>query len=131
MVQPPEHWHRYDLPRIRTDDARCWDRDSPTKPLMRAVRVEISESELSENTVQVTLPQDEHVLEALPPGAAEKSLDHGIHQRCPYRCLDDPHARSFRHPIELGSVLVVSVTDDELRPLPERRGVAELGPMFV
>jgi hypothetical protein len=35
MVQPSEHRHRDDLVRIRANDARRWDRDPLTKPLMR------------------------------------------------------------------------------------------------
>ena len=56
LVQPSEHWHHYDPVRILADHARCWNRDSLTKPLMGAARVEVSESELSENAVQVTFP---------------------------------------------------------------------------
>jgi hypothetical protein len=66
MVQPAEHWHRYDLAWIRADLPRCWNRDALTKALMGAARVEISESELSENAVQLPLPKDDHVIEALP-----------------------------------------------------------------
>jgi hypothetical protein len=58
MVQPSEHWHRDNLVRIRAGHARCWNRDTLTKALMRAARVDISESEFSENAVQVPLPQE-------------------------------------------------------------------------
>ena len=69
---------------------------------MRSNRIEVAESEFSENTAEVSLPEDDHVIETLPPGAAEKSLPDGVHQRRPYRCPDDPDAHSLCHPIKRG-----------------------------
>ena len=74
MVQSAEHWHRYDLVRIRADHARCWNRDSLTKPLMGAARVEILEGELTKKAVQVTFPQKDDLIKTLLARAAEKSL---------------------------------------------------------
>jgi hypothetical protein len=93
---------------------------------MGAAGVEIPQSELFENTAQVALPQDDHVVEALLPDAAQKSLYDRVHQGGPHCRLDDPNARPFRDPIELSPVLVVPVADDELRPLCQWSGVAKL-----
>ena len=78
----------------------------------------------------MVLSDNDHMVETLSPHAAEKSLDHRIHQRGADRRLDDPCAGPLRYSIELGTVLVVPVADDELRPRAEWSGVAELGPMF-
>jgi hypothetical protein len=74
MVQPSEHWHRYDLARIRADHARRWNRDALTKALMGAARVEIPEGELTKKAVQVTFPQNDDLIKTLLARAAEKSL---------------------------------------------------------
>jgi hypothetical protein len=126
MVQPAEHWRRYDLARIRADHAWRWDRDALTKALMGTASVEVPDSELTKKAVQVTLPQDDYVIEAFLARATEKPLDHRIHQRGAHRRLDDPNARPLRHAIELGTVLVVPIADDELRFSAEGRGVPEL-----
>jgi hypothetical protein len=82
--------------------------------------------ELLAEPTQVALAEDDQVIETLLSGTAKKPLNHGIHPRGAYCIPDDPNASPLRHPIELSPLLVVQITDDELRSCTERSDIAEL-----
>ena len=65
MVQPAEHWHRDGLVRLRAELPRCRNRDALTEALVGARRIEILESELAENAAQVTLSENDPMIETL------------------------------------------------------------------
>jgi hypothetical protein len=70
----------------------------------------------------VTLPEDEHPVEALAPDGAHESLGDGVRPRCPDRDLDDPDPLCGEDGVEGGDELRVSVMHqvlDRRRPVGE------------
>jgi len=74
----------------------------------------------------VSLSQDDHVIEAFAPDAAQKSLAHRIHQGSLNRFAQNANPGPFGDTVEDRAELVVTIANDELRALPERRHIAEL-----
>src|SRR5690606_17446498 len=102
------------------------------KPLVRPAGVEERDI-LEEDGAQVSLTQDDDVVEALAAHAAEEPLAGCVHQRCANRSLQDADAGGFGDTVEFRAELGVAITDDEVRSSPERRELAKLlrRPAFI
>jgi len=74
----------------------------------------------------VGLYQDHDVIEAFASDAPEKSFAHRIHQGSLNRGAQDANPGACGDAVEDGPELIVAIADDELRPLPEGRRVAQL-----
>ncbi len=72
------------------------------------------------------------MIEALAPDTPQKPLAHRIHQRRAHRRAQDANPGALGNAIEVRAELVVSIADDDLRALAERRRVAKLlrGPLL-
>src|SRR5437899_12635630 len=91
---------------------------------MRPGRVVVT-YELGEHTLKVASAEDEHPLQALPPGRPDESLRVSVSPRRPHRGLDDPGAFAGEHLIEGRQKLGVTVTDQKLETpaaLPKGNG---------
>src|SRR5688572_7652756 len=80
-------------------------RDELADSLVRPALIEVA-NVLHENLEQVTLAEDEHVIEALAAYAAQKALAEGVGLRRAYRCFQDPRSHTSGDAIELAAVLV-------------------------
>lgn len=132
MMKPTEDGKDDDLSiRSRPLRRRC-SGNSMLYALMRTGSVEKAHV-LAEHGLQVMLSENDDVVQALAPNAAEKALANRIHQRSPNCCLHNADAGSFCHPVELRAELAVPVAEDDLSTLPERRDLAKLlsGPAFA
>ncbi len=95
-------------------DALMWPR------LVEVARV------FEEDFEQVPLASDKDVAEAFASYAAEESLADRVRTRCADRCLHDLRAGAFGGTVEVATVLVVAIANDEPRPDPKRRCVPHL-----
>lgn len=102
------------------------DRKPLVDPLVGSRRVEVAHCVLSEDVAEMPLREDDHVIETLAPDAPQESLAHRVHQRCPHGSAHDTGTRAHGDAVENRAELVVAVADNELRPVPERRRVAQL-----
>ena len=84
-------------------------------------RVEVSQRVFGKDVVEVPLGEDDEVIGALAAHAPEKSLAHGVHERCLNRSAHDANPNALGDTVEHRTELVVPVPDEELRPLPEGR----------
>jgi hypothetical protein len=75
MMKATKDRERNDSGHISTDLAGRWDRNPLTDPLVRTTGIEIAGPEFSKNVLQVPLSENDHVIETLLPGAAQKSLN--------------------------------------------------------
>jgi hypothetical protein len=64
VVEPAEHWQRYDVARIHAHHPRLRNRDPLTDALVGARGIEISVRELVE---EATLSQNDHVIQTFLP----------------------------------------------------------------
>jgi len=81
---------------------------------------------LVENALQVALSENDYVIEAFASNATKESLAHGIHQRCLYGCSHYANSDARGDAIEVCPKLVVAIANENLRPLSEGRGIAQL-----
>ena len=125
MVQPSENRDGDDLARIGADPLRRRGRDTLTQSLVRPHRPVIA-NVLREHGLQVTLTQNDDVIEGLSAYTSKKALARRIHERRLDGRANDANASPLRHAVEVGAVLVVPVADDELRAVTERRDVTQL-----
>jgi len=126
MVQPAEHGKPHDRAIEPGSGAFIRDWNLLAHPLMRPSHVEVVDRILREDVPQVSLSQNDHVIEAFAPDAAQKSLAHRIHQGSLYRCAQNANPGALGDAVEDRAELVVTIANDELRALPERRRIAEL-----
>ena len=96
--------------------------DPLRQSLMRPIVVEVPRV-FPEDAPQVPLVQDEDVVEALPPHAAEEALAGRVLSRCPLGRPQHRDAARRRDAGECRHVLAVVVADEEARGRPERRGL--------
>jgi hypothetical protein len=113
VVQAAQHWARCEL----AVDRRCiwsfWSaRDVLLNPLMRSSVVKVLRV-LLHDSVQMPLAQDQDVVEALAPQAAEEALAYGVRLRCFVWCFQ--HLNACGHSLERISILVVVVPDQVSR----------------
>jgi hypothetical protein len=81
---------------------------------------------LGQDPLQVPLAEDQDMIDALAADAPEEALADGVRARRPNRRQDHVDAATGRDPCEGGAVLGVVVVDQEARPRPLRRRLAEL-----
>jgi hypothetical protein len=91
MVQPAEHGKPDDGAIGPGSGAFTRDRNLLANPLMRPSQVEVVDRILREDVPQVSLSQDDHVIEAFAPDALQKSLAHRIHQGSLNRRAQNAH----------------------------------------
>jgi hypothetical protein len=77
-------------------------------PLMGAGPVEILETVLVENPLQVTLTERKNVVDALSTNATEKPLSEGVHPGCPHDGAESPYTCPLRRAVEV---------DAQVRPI--------------
>ena len=76
--------------------------------------------------MQVRLAHNDHMIQALPANAADEALAGRVHQWRLHRGLQHSNTSALRNAIEVRTELAVTVSNDELRSLPERRDLPEL-----
>ncbi len=79
-----------------------------------------------DHPIQLTLSQDEDVIQTFPPYAPNKSLTDGIRPRRPVRNLHYIDPRSLRHPVQERSILAIVVPNQILRSFTIRRCFTQL-----
>ncbi len=85
------------------------------------------EAVLLQHVLEVPLAEDDDVIEALAPDAAEESaLANGIHERSSDCRPKNADGSALCGTVEVGTELPVVVADDELAPEAEWRGFAHL-----
>jgi hypothetical protein len=79
----------------------------------------------------VRLGEDDQVVEALSADASQKAFAHGVHERRLNRRAHDACPGALGDTVEHGTEFIVAVAEEEPRPLPEGRRVAQLlrGPL--
>jgi len=100
-------------------------RDRLPKPLVWPRRVEVC-AVRPEHAAQLTLVQDEQVVEARAPDAAEEPLADGIGARGPHGRAQHLDAAPSRDARELRAKRGVVVTDQEARPRAEGRRLTQV-----
>ena len=116
MVKASKHRYAdYDR-RIGRRGERWLSGQALSDPLMRPSDVEIVEAVLLQHVLEVPLAEDDDVIEALAPDAAEKSLANGIHERSMNGRPKNADAGALCGMVEVGAELAVVVANDELRP---------------
>jgi hypothetical protein len=68
---------------------------------------------LSEDPLQMALPEDQEVVQALPPHRLYEALGKGVGLRGADRGTDDAHALGPKHLIERARELGVAIADEE------------------
>src|SRR5580658_1062198 len=126
MMKPAEHGDRGDRAGELRTDAFIGDGNPLADPLVGSRRVEVPQCVFNEDLLKVWLGQDDQVVEALAPDAPQKPFAHRVHERRLHRGAQDVNAGAIGDAIEDRTELVVTIANDELRPLPERRRIAEL-----
>jgi hypothetical protein len=101
-------------------------RDTLSQALVRPRLVEVLMGVLLEHPTKVRLVQDDDVVQALAPDAAQIPLADGVHIRTPGWDADDFDAGSLSHRSEVPAELAVVVADQEPRPFAEGRRLAKL-----
>jgi hypothetical protein len=71
----------------------------------------------TQDTMQLLLLQDEHVIEALATHAAQKAFTDRIGPWCVVGRFQDLDAAGCGHARETGAKLVITISDELLRPL--------------
>src|SRR5450631_2501192 len=116
MMKPSEHGNGDDTCRIGPPPEHSRSRHALFEPLMRARGVEIAKAILLEHPTEVPFAENNNVVEALAPDAAEKSLANGIHERSLNGRPKNADAGALRGAVEVGAELAVVVANDELGP---------------
>jgi hypothetical protein len=81
-------------------------------PLMGSSLIEV-DLVLANQRIQVSVTEQDDVVEHLSPATAHKSLRDGIHVGGSHRDLDDLRPGALRYTVERGAELVVTVAQDE------------------
>ena len=127
VVKTAQDWEGDNTPRARMFPIhrRRSRRDRLADPLVWPGVVEVPDIR-AEDAPQVRLAQDEDMVQALAPHAAEEALAGRV---LPGRAIGRAHLRDARcrgHKREGRPVLAVAIADEVARPLAERRGLAQL-----
>ena len=88
------------------------NRDLLLKPLVRAGRVKVGDVFINE-AIQMSLAQNQHVIQTLPPNTANETLTNRIGFRCTHRRSDDLDPPPFGDLCETLAVLTVVVSDQK------------------
>ncbi len=75
--------------------------------------IEVGTDIFLEHSTEVILTEDENLVEALPPAAAQEAFANGREVRRPWRDGHHVDAHAFCHDLELGAVLPVVVANEE------------------
>jgi len=92
---------------------------------MRSRSIEVPDV-LVEHRAKMRFAKNDDVIETLATNTSEKSLAHGVHERGVDCCLHDANASTLCNAIEVRPELAVVISNDELWPTLERRGLAQL-----
>src|SRR5207302_137696 len=95
------------------------------EPLVWPRRVEIGHL-FAQDAPQVPFAQEQDVIQAFAPHAAEEALTGGVRPRCPDGSGQHPDPATRRDAVEARPVLPVVVADQEARLRAERRRLAQL-----
>ena len=125
-VQPAEEGDRRDRAGEPGSRALARDRNLLTDPLVRPSRVEVAQCVFSEDMLQVCFSKDHNMIEAFASNTPEKSFAHRIHQGSLNRGAKDANPGAGGDSVEDSSELIIAITEDEFRSLPEGRRVAQL-----
>ncbi len=106
---------------VSSGGGRRSGRHELTDALMRTGLVEVA-TVFDEHLEQVPLIENEKLVEAFAPYAAEQALTDRVRARRSDRCSEDSRANSLRYAVEVSTELVVAVANDEAGPRAE--GVA-------
>ncbi len=125
-VQPAEEGDRRNRAGEPGSDALARDRNLLTDPLVRPSRVEVAQGVFGEDMLQMCLSKDHDMIEAFASDTPEKAFAHRIHQGSLNRRAQDANPGACGDSVEDSSELIIAITDDEFRSLPEGRRVAQL-----
>lgn len=92
---------------------------------MRALGVEVPDV-LREHALEMPLPGEEHVIEALPASAAKEAFAKGLRRRSLNGRSDDANPNTLSHPSEESAELAVPVANQKLRRFSEGGGLPRL-----
>src|SRR5262249_12296425 len=109
----------------RCQGARDGHRGALADSLVGPAAVEVA-GVLRQDASQVPLPEDQDVVHALAPDAAEEAFADGVGARRADRRPDHLYPARSGEAVELGPVLGVVVVDQEARSGPLRRRLAQL-----
>src|SRR5450631_708174 len=126
MMKPSEHGNGDDTCRIGPPPEHSRSRHALFEPLMRARGVEIAKAILLENLTEMPFAENNNVVEALAPDAAEKPLANRIHERSLDRRSSNADTGALCGTVKVGAELVIVVANDELGPDAEGRGLPHL-----
>src|SRR6478672_7617705 len=87
-------------------------KDALAEALVRSRGVEVG-CVFVRDAIEVSLVEQQDVIEKLPAEAADEPLGDRVHVGCSHRGLNDPNARPSGGAIEGSAVLVVAVTNQE------------------
>jgi len=75
---------------------------------------------------EVASPENDDVIETLTTNASKVALARCIHKRSPHCRSHDFHSGALRHSVEFSTKLAVTISNDHIRTLAERRDIAKL-----
>jgi hypothetical protein len=96
-----------------------------TKTLMRPGMIEIRDV-FPDDAVQVTLNQDQEVIQTFASHAADEAITDHVSFRCSYRCPENVDPSVFRHAREAWSILAVIIPDQKAGSFIVRRSFSHL-----
>jgi len=126
MMQATQHGDRDDTATPAKLRVIAANRYPLTNSLVRPRLVEINERVFPQHSKQVPLAQDDHEVEALASDATEESLAGCVHQGRTRRGFQHASRHALGHAVELRTVLVVAIADDDLRPVAKRSRISDL-----
>ena len=124
VVEPSQDRTRNDCG-VRVGRSGGSNRRGLAKALMRTLGVEVT-NVLEEYLLEVSLPREENVIEALPASTAKEAFAQRIRRRSLNGRADDANPNTLRHPSEEAAELAVPVPDQKLRRFSEGSGVSNL-----
>jgi hypothetical protein len=111
VEQPAETVDSLDIvPALEALRGPVGDPNLEVDPAVRALVVVVAD-ELPEHPVEMAFPSDEHPVEALGPGRADKALRERVRPRRSNRGLEYPGAERHHHFIKRPDELRISITN--------------------
>jgi hypothetical protein len=89
-----------------------WNWNTLVEPLMRSSMIEIGDI-LANETIQMALPQDQHVIQTLSPHTTNEALTNRIRFGCSHRRSYDLDAPPLGYLCETLPILAVIVSDEK------------------
>jgi len=124
VVKPAQHG-KPDNPTMRGGGMRHAGWDPLPEALMRTCVVDVVHV-LREQDMEVSLTEDQQVVQAFTPHASHKPFTRSVRSGCLHGCVQNCDSSAVRDLVEHGPELVVIVPYQEARTHAPRRGIPQL-----